>query len=99
MPLAGGSGPAQQILERGDSFADLLEADFPDGLPDEGDEGDEDAIILDEIEEDVDAAPAAEVGEDSDEMEHLKSLEDLAGIDDTAETNPDDDFFGEDDED
>jgi hydroxymethylbilane synthase len=90
--LAVGSGLAQQILERGDSFADLLEADFPDGLPDEGDE---DATLLgDENEGDH----AAERGGDPDELEHLKSLEDLAGIDDTAvgEPDPDDDFYPED---
>jgi hydroxymethylbilane synthase len=90
--LAVGSGLAQQILERVDSFADLLEADFPDGLPDEVDE---DATLLDEGGDLVDSA--TEVVEDPDELEHLRSLEDLAGIEETAgEDDPDDDLYDED---
>jgi len=85
--LAVGSGLAQQLLERGDSFADLLEADFPDGLPEDDDE---DATILDGMdEEDEDTAGASDLaakpGEDPDDLEHLRTLEDLAGIDDTGE--------------
>lgn len=88
-----GSGLAEQILSRGESFADLLEADFPDGLPDENNE---DVSILEEIpvesphhngeldswELDGDEAeePRPELDEDLDELENLKRLEDLAGI-------------------
>lgn len=95
--LAVGSGLAQQLLERVDSFADLLEADFPDGLPDEGDE---DATLLDEGEEA--AGRATEIVEDPDELELLRSLEDLAGIEEPAAKGDDDgdhlgdDFYDED---
>ena len=41
-----GSGLADQILSRGESFADLLEADFPDGLPEDSDE---DVSLLEEL--------------------------------------------------
>ncbi|MEN8006810.1 MAG: hypothetical protein ABFS42_07315 [Candidatus Krumholzibacteriota bacterium] len=91
--VAVGSGLAEQILSRGESFADLLEADFPDGLPDENNE---DVSILEEIpvdsqdpgndEEDWDAkgsdgeAALSGLDEDLDELENLKRLEDMAGI-------------------
>jgi len=90
-----GSGLAQQILERGDSFADLLEADFPDGLPEDV-EGD--ASLLggyDRTEDDLEATKT--LAEDPDEDEDLRSLEDLAGIDDHAGVpDADDDFYPED---
>ena len=41
-----GDGLATEILSRIDTFADLLEADFPDGLPDE-DHADEDDLLED----------------------------------------------------
>jgi hypothetical protein len=88
-----GSGLAQQILSRGESFADLLEADFPDGLPEEGDE---DLDILEEMPaetilpsgRDDRGAPSSALveenwtdrEEDLDELENLRKLEDLAGI-------------------
>lgn len=95
LALKVGSGLAQQILERGDSFADLLEADFPDGLPDEDDE---DATILDEIGDDSADDGSGGGPDDPDEMEHLKSLEDLAGIEDGADPDSDDEFYPGDDE-
>jgi hydroxymethylbilane synthase len=98
-----GSGLAQQILSCGESFADLLEADFPDGLPEDNDE---DVNILEElpVETLLDTAgvgsgmPAdspetdtwSDREEDLDELENLKKLEDMAGIE-KAPTAPDDD--------
>ncbi len=89
-----GSGLAEQILSRGESFADLLEADFPDGLPDEN--NDEDVSILEENpvgplhpeEQEISWDEAetesteqvTDLDEDLDELENLKRLEDLAGI-------------------
>lgn len=88
-----GSGLADQILSRGESFADLLEADFPDGLPAENDE---DVSLLEELPLDIMVkaggsgnsgdAPSAENEsaennfEELDELENLRRLEDLAGI-------------------
>jgi hydroxymethylbilane synthase len=91
-----GSGLARQLLCSGASFMDLLEAEFPDGLPDEpGDvedevQVDEDAAILGKIDEDEEEV--LEEG-DFDDLEHMRALEDMAGIEDV----PDDD--GEDSED
>jgi len=98
-----GSGLAQQILSCGESFADLLEADFPDGLPEDNDE---DVNILEElpVETLLDTAgvdsgmPAdspetdtwSDREEDLDELENLKKLEDMAGIE-KAPAAPDDD--------
>ncbi len=83
-----GSGLAQQILSRGESFADLLEADFPDGLPEDNDE---DVTILEESPvEAVEAECWADRDEDLDELENLKKLEDLAGIE-KAPVKSDDD--------
>ena len=105
-----GSGLAQQILSCGESFADLLEADFPDGLPDESDE---DVTILEELpgesllEHDADAngSPTESLAEDNwsdrdidlDELENLKRLEDLAGIEKAPAAADDDDDDDDDD--
>ena len=91
--VAVGSGLAEQILSRGESFADLLEADFPDGLPEDNNE---DVSILEEIpldspnsddgddswdlDESETGGPRPDLDEDLDELENLKRLEDLAGI-------------------
>jgi len=78
-----GAGLAQQILSSGESFADLLEAEFPDGLPEDPDDpntSDEDAEILGDLNHDGDQdEDDHELGE-MDDLEHLKALEDLAGI-------------------
>lgn len=54
-----GDGLASQILSSAESFADLLEADFPDGLPDEGSPGAAaelaDLDDLDDFDDDADA--------------------------------------------
>ena len=81
-----GSGLAQQILSRGESFADLLEADFPDGLPEENDE---DVTILEELPEE--SQSWSDQDEDLDELENLKRLEDLAGIEKAPPAHDDDD--------
>jgi hydroxymethylbilane synthase len=99
-----GSGLADQILSRGESFADLLEADFPDGLPDETDE---DVSLLEELPPDSEIRDrATDIGhgakatadpadnhfdEDLDELENLKRLEDLAGIEDVPADKDEDD--------
>jgi len=49
-----GDGLAYQILSRIDTFADLLEADFPDGLPEDGEEED-DKDLMEGIEVDDDS--------------------------------------------
>jgi hydroxymethylbilane synthase len=94
--VAVGSGLAEQILSRGESFADLLEADFPDGLPEENNE---DLSILEETPLDSDdfhaGDPWSELEDDLDELEYLKRLEDLAGIEKKpAGTDDDDDDQG-----
>jgi len=84
-----GTGLAQQILSSGESFADLLEAEFPDGLPDDPDDPestqtvDEDAIILGDFGDTGPADAEDQQGSlDLDDLEHMKSLENLAGIQD-----------------
>jgi hydroxymethylbilane synthase len=66
-----GDGLATQILSTVDTFADLLEADFPDGLPDE------DADDLNGIE----IMPR---DDDRDDLARLRDLEHLAGIGEEA---------------
>ena len=90
-----GSGLADQILSHGESFADLLEADFPDGLPEDADE---DVSLLgngDPGQDDGDDDPGVPAGnrldEELEELEHLKRLEDLAGIADPPATDEDED--------
>ena len=93
-----GSGLADQILSRSESFADLLEADFPDGLPEENDE---DVTLLEKFP--VEAAAIGEVpppsdqedwtdrDEELDELEYLRRLEDMAGIEKAPAGGDDDD--------
>lgn len=89
-----GAGLAQQILSSGESFADLLEAEFPDGLPDDPDDPaarDEDAEILSEphfADESIDGG--ASDARDLDDLEQLKALEDLAGIGEEVPESGDD---------
>ena len=90
-----GYGLASQILSSAESFADLLEADFPDGLPEDDapDSGDSRAAALDDL----------------DELERLAHLEELAGVAggpdratrglDEADEDPDDEFGEPEDED
>lgn len=85
-----GDGLAQQILCRSESFADLLEADFPDGLPEERDE---DASLLGELAEE---AEDDALDGDFDDLEDLRRFEDLAGLGadghaDTASNQDEDD--------
>jgi len=87
-----GAGLAQQLLSSGASFMDLLEAEFPDGLPDDPDDKneecvDEDAKILGQM----DQKEAEELGdEDFDDLEHMRALEDMAGIEDPPENGSED---------
>jgi len=78
-----GFGLAQQILSSGESFADLLEAEFPDGLPSDPDDPtaeDEDAVILGDLPHDYDSSADDDPDlENLDDLEHLKGLEDMAG--------------------
>ncbi len=46
-----GAGLAMQILRSGDALADLLEAEFPDGLPPEDDEAELSSLAQEEAEE------------------------------------------------
>ena len=70
-----GDGLATRILCTVETFADLLEADFPDGLPDE-DGADELAMVEGEDGDKGESEGVAEL----DDLEHLRDLEDLAGI-------------------
>ncbi len=79
-----GDGLAQQLLCHSESFADLLEGDFPDGLPEEPDE---DATLLGGL--------AAEEDEpqfdgDLEDLEELRGFEDLAGLCDEEPAGEDD---------
>lgn len=90
-----GCGLAQQILSCGESFADLLEADFPDGLPDDPDE---DVGLLDLAHGADGGAGNTEAAGDGrgslpdEDLEDLKALENLAGImDENEDPEADDD--------
>ncbi|MCP4574433.1 MAG: hypothetical protein GY838_18950 [bacterium] len=75
-----GDGLATQILSTVATFADLLEADFPDGLPDEDTEELDEIKILsgeDEPDEPKDL-------DDLDDLDQLRDLEQMAGIDEEA---------------
>ncbi|MCB1182727.1 hypothetical protein KDM41_04785 [bacterium] len=90
-----GAGLAQQILSSGESFADLLEADFPDGLPDDPEDGgdDEDAVIMGDF--DYDGGDDEDGGfddlDDLDEQERMRALEDMAGVVEDEDGDEDDD--------
>lgn len=79
-----GDGLAQQLLCHSESFADLLEGDFPDGLPEEPDE---DATLLGGLaaEEDEECFDG-----DLEELEELRGFEDLAGLCDEEPASEDD---------
>ncbi|MBK7045479.1 MAG: hypothetical protein IPH48_02895 [bacterium] len=86
-----GDGLAQQLLSHCDTFVDLLEGDFPEGLPEEPDE---DATLLgglatEEVDEPFD--------ENLEDLEELRGFEDLAGLIDDEEAGDDDDPDGYDD--
>lgn len=87
-----GDGLAQQILCHRESFADLLEGDFPEGLPEEPDE---DASLLGEL---ADTQDEERLDGDLDDLEDLRRFEDLAGLGDVAAPADDDDPDGYDDE-
>jgi len=90
-----GAGLAQQILSSGQCFADLLEADFPDGFLDEPAAEQTDAQPDDFTGDD---APPAKSASELDEIERIRAFEDLAGIDenetrDTADDEDEDDPY------
>ena len=70
-----GDGLATRMLCTVDTFADLLEADFPDGLPDDDDSDD---LAL--VDADNKGDGESEEVTDLDDLEHLRDLEDMAGI-------------------
>lgn len=72
---------AIKLLSHGDALADLLEGDFPEGLPEERDE---DAELLGGIDGDGEGAGEDDGAGDLDDLEDLEDLrgfEDLAGLD------------------
>ncbi|MBK9775597.1 MAG: hypothetical protein IPP62_04435 [bacterium] len=86
-----GDGLAQQLLSHCDTFIDLLEGDFPEGLPEEPDE---DATLLgglatEEVDEPFD--------ENLEDLEELRGFEDLAGLIEDEDSGDDDDPDGYDD--
>ncbi|MBK9473876.1 MAG: hypothetical protein IPO18_16695 [bacterium] len=86
-----GDGLAQQLLSHCDTFMNLLEGDFPEGLPEEPDE---DATLLgglatEEVDEPFD--------ENLEDLEELRGFEDLAGLIEDEEAGDDDDPDGYDD--
>jgi hydroxymethylbilane synthase len=86
-----GDGLAQQLLSHCDTFVDLLEGDFPEGLPEEPDE---DATLLgglatEEVDEPFD--------ENLEDLEELRGFEDLAGLIEDEDSGDDDDPDGYDD--
>ncbi len=66
---------ALKLLSHRDSLVDLLEGDFPEGLPDERDE---DAELLGGLGEDE---PASDRGDGFDDLDDLSGFEDLADDD------------------
>ncbi len=87
-----GDGLAQQLLSREESFIELLEGEFPDGLP----ESDEDAELLESMDDDEDGADAALSDAalpdaDLDDPDYLRGFEDLAGVGDDDLSGRDDD--------
>lgn len=74
-----GDGLAQQLLCHSDSLLDLLEGDFPEGLPEEPDE---DAALLGGVTAEEDEEP---VSDDLEDLEDLRRFEDLAGLHDDDE--------------
>jgi hydroxymethylbilane synthase len=87
-----GDGLATQMLSSVDTFADLLEADFPDGLPDEDEDAAELALVGNE--NDAEEADESDDLDDLDDLERLRTLEDMAGIE--PPKDPDDDDPDED---
>lgn len=84
-----GDGLAQQILCHSDTFTDLLEGDFPDGLPEEKDE---DATLLGNIKDEDDEEAGADPDLDAfEDLEDLRRFEDLAGLSDGDPAGEDDD--------
>lgn len=86
-----GDGLAQQLLSHCDTFVDLPEGDFPEGLPEEPDE---DATLLgglatEEVDEPFD--------ENLEDLEELRGFEDLAGLIEDEDSGDDDDPDGYDD--
>jgi len=69
-----GDGLAQQLLSHSSTFTDLLEGDFPDGLPEEPDE---DATLLGGLAADEDDE---RFDGDLEDLEELRGFEDLAGL-------------------
>jgi len=69
-----GDGLAQQMLSHSSTFTDLLEGDFPDGLPEEPDE---DATLLGGLAADEDDE---RFDGDLEDLEELRGFEDLAGL-------------------
>lgn len=84
-----GDGLAQQILCHSDTFTDLLEGDFPDGLPEEKDE---DATLLGGATGDDDEEDGVDPDlDDLEDLEDLRRFEDLAGLGDDELPAEDDD--------
>lgn len=86
-----GEGLAQQLLSHSESLVDLLEGDFPEGLPEE----DEDAALLGKLDPDADGEAAEAPGEaggldDLDDLDDLRRFEDLAGLGDDDDLQLDD---------
>jgi hypothetical protein len=83
-----GDGLATQILSTVATFADLLEADFPDGLPDEEDSDELEEIKL--LSGEVDPDALDDPGE-LDDLDEMRDLEEMAGIDEAAKPAGEDD--------
>jgi len=81
-----GDGLATRILSTVATFADLLEADFPDGLPEEDNDEIEEVKILSGKEDEDDRKNPEEL----DDLARLRDLEHLAGIDEEGVAKTDD---------